>query len=511
MRRSDRSSRRRAGRSKPTETELAAARLGPKPFVAIVGRPNVGKSTLFNRLIGRRLALVDDAPGVTRDRHYADGEWGDRLFTLIDTGGFVPDERETLQKEIREQARVAVEECDVLLFVVDGRAGLTASDQEVAAELRQSGKPTLVVVNKVDMEKNAEPAAAEFYRLGLPELFPVSAEHGRGIEALLDRLVESLPEQKPLAPAVVPAEEADSSEEGESDEGSASAEKATGPIRVAIVGRPNVGKSTLVNALLDEKRLITSGESGTTRDPIDSELEAGGRRFVLTDTAGIRRKAAIAQRVEKYAVLSALRALERSDVAVLVLDATEPGVEQDAKIAQLAEERGQPILVVVNKWDLARQKRKEEDVRADLKYQLRFIAYAPIVFVSAATGAKVEKVLELAAALHSQQTFRASTPQLNRLLEHITTEHPAPFAHGKALRLYYVAQVASSPPTFAFVCNRPKDIPDRYQRYIINQLREAFDLRVPIRLLFRERPGGQKRAARVAKMKARTESKRRKR
>jgi GTPase len=449
------------------------------PIVAIVGRPNVGKSTLFNRLAKKNLAIVEDVPGVTRDRHYAETEWGERHFTLVDTGGFVPDEKELLRREIREQAQLAVEESEAVLFVVDGRAGLSSSDEEIATYLRRSGKPVLLLVNKVDHSRQADAALADFHGLGLPEVFDVSAAHDRGLIPVVERLLELLPEPAPVA------------------------EEPDDRIRLAIVGRPNVGKSTLVNALIGKKRLITSDIAGTTRDPIDTELSFKGQRYVLTDTAGIRRKATIAQRVEQYAVMSAMRAIERSQVAVLLLDATEPGVEQDMKIAALAEDKGRPLIIVVNKWDKVAATKREAKVRDDLKYQLKFVAHSPIIFTSAITGAKVEKVLELARELHGQWHFRAPTPRLNKLLEHITTEHPAPFAHGKAVRLYYAAQVATAPPAFAFMCNMPKEIPDRYKRYITNQLRATFDLKVPIRLFFRERPGKEKRQQRVATMKAR--------
>ncbi|MBI3182311.1 MAG: ribosome biogenesis GTPase Der [Myxococcales bacterium] len=449
-----------------------------KPVVAIVGRPNVGKSTLFNRLAGRRLALVENVPGVTRDRNYADAEWGGRTFTLVDTGGFIPAEREVLQREVREQAQAAVEEADLILFVVDGRAGLTATDQEVADFLRRGGKRVFLAVNKVDTEKVRDAAVADFYRLGLGELFDVSAEHGRGLTELVDGLLGALP----------PAEEEE--ERGEA-------------IRLAVVGRPNVGKSTLVNALLGEQRLITSAVAGTTRDAIDAELSFEGRRFVLTDTAGIRRKSTIAHRLEQYAVLRALKAIERSDVAALVLDATEPAVDQDARIASLAEEKGRALVLVVNKWDLVRDRVREEDFRAGLKRRLPFVAWAPVVFISALEGQRVQKLLELAARLNDQTAFRAPTPRLNRLLEHVSEEHPAPFAKGRRIRLYYAAQVGASPPTFAFVCNLPQQVPQQYKRYLEHQLRDAFELKVPIRLLFRERPGKARREAKVGQMIAR--------
>jgi GTP-binding protein len=475
-----------------------------KPLVAIVGRPNVGKSTLFNRLARRRIALVEDIPGVTRDRHYWDVEYDGRDITLIDTGGFVPGEKDSLLQQVREQAQLAVEECDAIIFVTDARAGLTAADQDVATYLRQSGKPVVVAANKLDSESGAVQAhAAEFFKLGLGEVFPISAEHGLGVGSMMETVIGKLP---PLSPEEVEArkraeqaeQELAEGEEGTGEGGAeAAAEEEERPIRVAIIGRPNVGKSTLVNALLKQKRVVASEMPGTTRDPIDSELTYKDRKVILTDTAGIRRKKTIAHRVEKFSVVAALKAMERSDVAVLLMDATEPAVDQDAKLAGIAEEKGRALVIVVNKWDLiSTDKRKQEIFREDLKHALKFVGYAPIVFTSALNGSKVEKVLELAVELADQFRYRAPTPQLNRLLEHIADNHPAPIVGRGPLRLYYMAQVGTAPPTFALTCNRPDGVPDMYKRYITNQLRNTFDLRVPIRLLFRERPGQAKRAAR---------------
>ncbi len=445
-----------------------------KPLIAIVGRPNVGKSTLFNRLVGRRLALVQDVPGVTRDRHYAEAEWSGRAFTLVDTGGFVVGHSDSLLAQVRGQAQVAVEECDVIVLVVDGRSGVSAADQELAGYLRRSGKPLLLAANKMDSEERAQSGElSEFYRLGLGDVFPISAEHALGLGTLLDRLASLLP---PSAEEPTEAELA--------------------AIRIAIVGRPNVGKSTLVNALLREERLIASEQPGTTRDPIDSALAFKDRRFVLTDTAGIRRRRTMAQRVEQVATIAALRSIERSDVAALVMDATELAVDQDAKIASIAEEKGRALLIVVNKCDLLAHGLDEKALRAELKYVLKFVSYAPAVFTSAVTGLKVEKVLEVGAKLYDELKLRVPTPKLNRLLQQITESHPAPFAHGKPLRLYYIAQVGTAPPTFALTCNLPEMVPDQYKRYLVNRLRSTFGLKVPVRLLFRERPGGAKRAAR---------------
>lgn len=472
-----------------------------KPLVAIVGRPNVGKSTLFNRLARRRIALVEDVPGVTRDRHYWDVECDGRELTLIDTGGFVPGEKDSLLRQVREQAQLAVEECDVILFVTDARAGLTTADQEVATYLRQSGKPVLVAANKLDSESQFVQAhAAEFFKLGLGEVFPISAEHGLGVGSLMEAVVGKLPPLSPeeLAARAQAGKDAEEwGEEGPPEGEEGPAEEEERPIRVAIIGRPNVGKSTLVNALLKEKRVVASEVPGTTRDPIDSELTYKERQVILTDTAGIRRKKTIAHRVEKFSVVAALKAMERSDVAVLLMDATEPAVDQDAKLAGIAEEKGRALVIVVNKWDLiSTDQRKQELFREELKHALKFVGYAPIVFTSALTGAKVEKVLELAVELADQFRYRAPTPQLNRLLEHIAENHPAPIVGRGPLRVYYMAQVGTAPPTFALTCNRPDGVPDMYKRYLTNQLRKTFDLRVPIRLLFRERPGKAKREAR---------------
>jgi GTPase len=454
-----------------------------KALVAIVGRPNVGKSTLFNRMARRRLAIVEDIPGVTRDRHYAEVELGDKCCTLIDTGGFVPGEKDELLAKVREQAQLAVEECDIILFAVDGRAGISGADQEVATYLRKSGKPVIVVVNKLDNARTHDTDIAEFHQLGLGDPVPVSAEHALGLTLLQERIYELLP-AAPAVPALA---------EGEID-----APPPDAPIRVAIVGRPNVGKSTLINALLKENRMIASETPGTTRDPIDSELTYKDRRYVLTDTAGIRRKKTIAQRMETFAVVASLRVIERSDVAVVLLDATEPAVDQDAKLAGIAQEKGRALIVVVNKWDKVAKSggSKETELRDELKLRLKFVAYAPVLFTSALTGSKVEKVLDLAAVLFDQFHYRAPTPQLNRLLDHMTDSHPAPMVSGRPLRLYYIAQVSSAPPTFAITCNRPDGVPDSYKRYIVNQIRDTFDLRVPILLYFRERPGRAKRDAR---------------
>ena len=448
-----------------------------RPLVAILGRPNVGKSTLFNRLAGRRLALVQDVPGVTRDRHYTDAEWQGRPLALVDTGGFVPDEKSGLAAQVRAQAELAAAEADVLLMVVDGRSGPMAADESLARALRRTGKPLLLVVNKLDTPAIAETGTADFYRLGIPEVFGVSAEHALGLGSLLDAVVARLPPPGEAAGEPPPEEPP--------------------PVRLTILGRPNVGKSTLLNAIVHEERVVSSPEPGTTRDPIDTTLVHGGRRFVLTDTAGIRRRKAVGEGVEKLGVLAALRSMERADVAVLVLDGTEPGVDQDARLAGLVAERARALLVVVNKWDLVeKDPRTEKRTREELKWTLKFVAYAPIVFVSALTGAKVEKVLDLAAELQDAFRLRVPTPALNRLLAEVVDAHPAPIVDGRPLRLYYIAQVGTAPPAFAVTTNRPEKVPEAYKRYLSNRLRETFGLRVPVQLFFREKPGRAKRVAR---------------
>ncbi|HZJ54224.1 MAG TPA: ribosome biogenesis GTPase Der [Myxococcaceae bacterium] len=448
-----------------------------RPLVAILGRPNVGKSTLFNRIAGRRLALVQDVPGVTRDRHYADAEWQGRELAIVDTGGFVTDEHGGLAAQVRAQAELAAAEADVVLVVVDGRSGPTPADETLARALRRTGKPLILVVNKLDSPAAAETGTGDFYRLGIPDLFPVSAEHALGFDALLDAVVARLP---------APGEPVDGAEPEEN-----------APVRLTILGRPNVGKSTLLNALVREERAVANPEPGTTRDPIDTTLVHGGRRFVLTDTAGIRRRKAVGEAVEKLSVLAALRSMERADVAVLVLDGTEPGVDQDARLAGLVAERARALLVVVNKWDLVtKDPRTEKRTREDLKWTLKFVSYAPIVFVSALTGSKVEKVLDLAAGLQDSFRMRIPTPALNKLLGQLVDAHPAPIVDGRPLRLYYIAQVGTAPPAFAVTTNRPEKVPESYKRYLSNQLRETFGLRVPLQLFFREKPGKAKRVAR---------------
>jgi GTP-binding protein len=477
-----------------------------RPLVALVGRPNVGKSTLFNRLAGRRAAIVEDVPGVTRDRHYADLEWDGRALTVVDTGGFEPRSRDPLVAVVERQAQLAVDEAAVIILVVDGREGLTAVDQAVADLLRRAGKPLFVAVNKIDSAKaEAEAPLAEFHRLGFGEIHAISSEHGRGVGDLLDAVLDASPA---AAPAISPAPRQERpsarssptrgkslAEENSDDEAAALAEAvgeqadaAGRDIRLAIVGRPNVGKSTFVNALLGEERFIVSEVAGTTRDAIDTVLEDRGCRFVITDTAGIRRKRSIAQRVEAYSVVRALRAVDEAEVVACLLDAGEAGVEQDARLLGMIAEKGKALVRVVNKWDLAEGAGATQAwYRGELERRLPFVSWAPLIFASGLTGKGVAKVLHTAARLVEQHRARLPTRALNDLLEEIQAAHPAPLARGRPVKLYYVAQVAYAPLTFVIQCNRPEAIPLGYRRYVENRFRDAFGLQVPMRMVYRER------------------------
>jgi GTP-binding protein len=452
----------------------------PRALVALVGRPNVGKSTLFNRLAGRRQAIVVDVPGVTRDRNYADLEWDGRALSVVDTGGFEPESKDALVAQVRQQAQLAVDEAQAIVLVVDGREGLTEVDRSVADLLRRAGKPLFVAVNKVDTAKTeGEVPLAEFYELGFGEVHAVSAEHGRGVGELADAIVAKL-----ALPHAPPAPEGEAGEPAEVTEEA----RPTGDVRLAVVGRPNVGKSTFVNALVGEDRFVVSDVPGTTRDAIDTRLEYRGRRFVVTDTAGIRRKRSIAAKVESYSVVRAMRAIDEAEVVACLLDATEAGVEQDARLLGLIAEKGKALVVVVNKWDVAEREGATEDwYRRELLKRLPFVSFAPMVFVSAKERRGVTRVLDRAARLVEQYRARFPTPQLNELLEAIQEEHPAPLAKGHPVKLYYVAQVAYAPPTFVVQCSRPEAIGDAYRRFVENRFRDAFGLEVPMRLVFRER------------------------
>ncbi|HUJ26611.1 MAG TPA: ribosome biogenesis GTPase Der [Myxococcales bacterium] len=442
------------------------------PLVALVGRPNVGKSTLFNRIVGKRLAIVEDVPGVTRDRQYAEAQQGKKRFRVVDTGGFTTRTDEQLIKAVREQAEQAIREADAIVFVVDAFEGMAGADHELAQLLRRGGKPVFVAANKVDSNKReADLDLGELHAAGF-DVFPVSAEHGRGVDELVDAVAEVLPE------AAEGAEE----------------EK---KIHLAVLGRPNVGKSTLLNRLLGEERFVASAMPGTTRDAVDEELTWQGRRYVLTDTAGLRKKRQVVDKVEVFSAQKALRAVEKADVVVVLTDATELGVEQDARIAAQAEERGRAVILCVNKWDLVRDKEGEaKRLRDEAARSLQHVDFAPLLFVSALEGTRVHKILELAAELHDESSTRIATPDLNAWVQQMQDEHPAPLFRGFPVRFSYAYQVAVQPVTVTIQCNRPAAVDDGYRRFLVGRFRERFKLRVPVRLLFRQKSRSQPRGER---------------
>ncbi len=431
--------------------------------VAIVGRPNVGKSTLFNRLLGKRKAIVEDFPGVTRDRHYAEITRFAKPFLLIDTGGFEPASEDRLLSQMREQSQLAVEEADIIIYLMDVRSGLTPSDIEIATMLRKVEKPVLYVTNKVDGDKQ-ELLATEFYALGIDTLYTLSAEHGRGVSELMDAVLELLPEGQ-----------VKSDVENE--------------IRISLVGRPNVGKSSLVNRLLGFERVVANPQAGTTRDSIDTPFQFEGQRFVLIDTAGIRRKGKISETIEKYSAVTALKAMDRSHVVLMVLDAEEGITDQDLAVAGYAYEKGRALILLINKWDLP-----EKDTHSVAKFseeinrRFKFLPFAPMLFVSALTGQRVSKIMPLVASVAQEFNKRIPTSQLNQGLEEFVAKHPPSMVSGQRIKFYYAAQAAVRPPTFVLFTNRPEDIHFSYQRYLINCFREKFDFnQVPIRLDFKGR------------------------
>lgn len=440
-----------------------------RPVVAIVGRPNVGKSTLFNRLVGSRRAIVEDVPGVTRDRHYADAEWEGRPFTAIDTGGFELDARDTLHARVREQAERAIAEADLVLFVVDGREALTATDQEIARHLRRGDAPVILAVNKIDSARTEEQAPlAECWALGFEMTIPVSAEHGRGMQSLLEALEPHLP--------VAPPDLEDAAEDD-----------APRVCRVAIVGRPNVGKSTFINRLLGEERFVASEIPGTTTDPIDALIGFRGKEYVLTDTAGIRRKRSIEERLEQFSVHRALSTIDRSDVTLLLTDASEPAVEQDARIAGLTLEKGRALAIIANKWDLVSRSRDPAEFQAELRRKLPFAGFVPVVLCSALTGEAVDRAFGKVEELYQHACARLPTPQLNDFLQTVCSQHPPPLVSGKRAKPLYIAQVGVRPPTFAVSCSWPEAVTDDWRRFLMNRMRDTFGLKVPIRLLFKAR------------------------
>ncbi len=434
-----------------------------KPIVALVGRPNVGKSTLFNKIAGERISIVQDTPGVTRDRVYADAEWLNYNFTMIDTGGIEPERDDIIVKQMRRQAQIAIETADVIMFLVDGKEGITPADEEVANMLRKSKKPVVLVVNKIDSLKDEE-NAWEFYNLGIGDPITISASQGLALGDMLDRVVSYF---KPV------------DEEEEDDE----------YIRIAMVGKPNVGKSSLINRLLGEERVIVSNVPGTTRDAIDSYLENELGKFILVDTAGVRRKSKVKEEIERYSVIRTMTSIERADVCILVIDATEGITEQDEKIIGFAHEKRKAIMVIVNKWDLIEKDDKTMDnFKKDLQANLKFLSYAEYLFISALTGQRVHKVLELAKKCYDNYSKRVSTGVLNDVISKAVLMKEPPIVALKRLKIFYATQVAVKPPKFVFFVNDLQARHFSYQRYLENQIRDSFDFKgTGIEIEYRER------------------------
>ena len=436
------------------------------PVLAIVGRPNVGKSTLFNKLLGERKAIVDDSPGVTRDRNYGEAEWAGRKFQLIDTGGLDTDAEGGLEESIQKQSRLALREADVILFLFDGKGGLNPLDREAVGLLRKEDKPVLFAVNKLDSRQRAD-NLYEFYALGIGPLFSISAEHGLGISDLMDEVVQQFPN----------AEESDEKTE----------EKA--PLRISVVGRPNVGKSTLINRLLGFERSVVDSTPGTTRDALDTPFKLEGESCVLVDTAGIRRKARINDRLERFSVSHSLRSVDRGDLIIHILDGVEGVTDQDAQILSYACQRGKALLLAVNKWDVVSRKGADvESYREEVYHQLSFLDFVPVIFISAATGYGVRRMLEMAGGVLQAYGKKVSTSAMNQALQRIVRAHAAPLSQGKPVKFYYGTQTGTRPPTFTLFVNTPQAVPESYQRYLIHQLREHLALEyVPIRLVLRAR------------------------
>ena len=435
-----------------------------KPLVAIVGRPNVGKSMLFNKLVGQRLSIVEDTPGVTRDRLYAEAEWRNRKFDLVDTGGIEPSADSEILAFMRQQAEIAIDHATVIVFLCDIKTGLTASDQEVANMLLRSGKPVVLAVNKMDQVGMTNPDIYEFYNLGLGDPIAVSAVHGHGTGDLLDECFRYFP----------PEDE----EEVEDD-----------VIKVAVIGKPNVGKSSLVNRILGEERVIVSDMAGTTRDAVDSYFENAKGKYLFIDTAGMRKKAKVDDRIEKFSVLRATMAIERSDVCLILIDANEGVTEQDTKVAGLAHEAGKACIIVVNKWDAIEKDDKTMDrMRQDVRRDLAYMTYAPIVFISALTGQRVDRLFDLINYVSDQAAMRITTGMLNTVLADATARVQPPTDKGRRLKIYYMTQIGVKPPHFVCFCNDAKLFHFSYQRYLENQIRATFGLEgTPIRLTIRQK------------------------
>lgn len=435
-----------------------------KPVVAIVGRPNVGKSTLFNALAGEMISIVKDTPGVTRDRIYADVTWLDKEFTMIDTGGIEPDSKDIILSQMREQAQIAIDTADVIIFITDVKQGLVDADSKVADMLRRSGKPVVLVVNKVDNFDKYMADVYEFYNLGIGDPVPISAASRLGLGDMLDIVAENFPE------------------------GSAQAEDDDRP-RVAIVGKPNVGKSSIINKLLGENRVIVSDIAGTTRDAIDTEILHNGKEYIFIDTAGLRRKNKIKEELERYSIIRTVTAVERADVVLMVIDATEGVTEQDAKIAGIAHERGKGVIIVVNKWDaIEKNDRTMREYESDIRQVLSYMPYAKIMYVSAATGQRLNRLYDMIDMVIENQTLRIATGVLNEIMTEAVAMQQPPSDKGKRLKLYYITQVAVKPPTFVIFVNDKELMHFSYTRYLENKIREAFGFRgTSLKFFIRER------------------------
>lgn len=436
-----------------------------KPLVAIVGRPNVGKSMLFNKLTGQRTSIVEDTPGVTRDRIYGTCEWCGRTFSLVDTGGIEPSTDSDMLKFMRRQAQIGIELADAIIMVADVRSGVTAADQDVATLLRKSGKPVALAVNKCDSTGLVNPDAFEFYSLGIGDLFETSAVHGHGTGDLLDWVLENIP--------------ADDGEEEDAD-----------VIKVAIVGKPNVGKSSLLNRILGEERVIVSNVAGTTRDAIDSYFENETGKYCFIDTAGMRRKSKVDDAIEKYSNMRSINAIERSDVCLILVDANDGVTEQDTKIAGLVHEAGKAAIIVVNKWDAVENKETNtmRDMEAQVRRDLSYMLYAPVLFLSALTGSRVDKLFQMIQDVHTQNTSRITTGALNSVLADATARVQPPTDKGRRLKIYYMTQAGTKPPHFVIFCNDARLFHFSYQRYLENQIREVFGLQgTPIRITIRQK------------------------
>ena len=440
-----------------------------RPVVAIVGRPNVGKSTLFNKLVGARLSIVDDKPGVTRDRIYGDCEWLGHRFLLVDTGGIEPRADDVILSQMRAQANIAIATADVIVLVTDLRSGVVATDQDVANMLQKSGKPVILCVNKCDSVGAPDPEFYEFYNLGMGDPIAVSAVHGHGTGDLLDAVIAYFPPE---------------SEEEEEDD----------TIKVAVIGKPNVGKSSLINRISGQERAIVSDIAGTTRDATDTRIENQYGKFTFIDTAGIRRKSKVTDAIEKYSIIRARTAVERANVCVIMIDATEGFTEQDSKVAGIALDQGKSCIVVVNKWDaVEKDGNTMREYKEKLAVDFAFMKFAPFVFISAKTGQRVDRLFEQIAYVYAQSTMRISTGKLNEILGAATARVQPPTDKGKRLKIYYMTQASVCPPTFVFFVNNAQLFHFSYQRYLENQIREVFGLEgTPVRFIIRERGEGKK-------------------